>query len=55
MVEVKYRMGRKRVPVGEIDFIDLHPDWRLSTATRRIPFNIAEAKIFNLIYFRKSF
>lgn len=38
MVEVKYRMGRKRVPVEEIDFIDLHPDWRLSTATRRIPF-----------------
>lgn len=37
-VEVKYRMKRKRVPVEEIDFIDLHPDYRLSTTTRRIPF-----------------
>ena len=37
-VEVKYRMKRKRVTVEEIDFIDLHPDYRLSTTTRRIPF-----------------
>lgn len=37
-VEVKYRMRRKRVPVEEIDLIDLHPDYRLSSTTRRIPF-----------------
>lgn len=38
MVSVKHRMKRKIVPVSEIDFIDLHPDYRLSTTTRRIPF-----------------
>ena len=37
-VEVKYRMKRISVPVDEIDLIDLHPDYRLSTSTRRIPF-----------------
>lgn len=37
-VEVKYRMKRMMVDPGEIDFIDLHPDYRLSTTTRRIPF-----------------
>ena len=37
-VEVKYRMKRKMVPVEEIDLIDLHPDYRLSEVTRRIPF-----------------
>lgn len=37
-VEVKYRLGRKMVSLEDADFIDLHPDWRLSTATRRIPF-----------------
>lgn len=37
-VEVKYRMKRKMVKVDEIDLIDLHPDYRLSSATRRIPF-----------------
>lgn len=37
-VEVKYRMKRKMVPVGEIELIDLHPDYRLSSTTRRIPF-----------------
>lgn len=37
-VEVKYRMKRKMIPVEEIDLIDLHPDYRLSTTTRRIPF-----------------
>lgn len=37
MVEVKYRMKRKMVPVGEIDLIDLHPDYRLSEVMRRIP------------------
>ena len=38
MVEVKYRMRRKMVPVEEIELIDLHPDYRLSSTTRRIPF-----------------
>lgn len=38
MVEVKYRMKRKMVPVGEVELIDLHPDYRLSSTTRRIPF-----------------
>lgn len=37
-VKVKYRMKRTWVPVEEIDLIDLHPDYRLSTTTRRIPF-----------------
>ena len=37
-VEVKYRMKRLMVPVGEVDLIDLHPDYRLSTVSRRIPF-----------------
>lgn len=36
-VQVKYRMRRKMVPVEEIDLIDRHPDYRLSSATRRIP------------------
>lgn len=26
------------IPVSEIDLIDRHPDYRLSTTTRRIPF-----------------
>jgi hypothetical protein len=37
-VVVKYRMKRKVVPASEIDLIDLHPDYRLSSTTRRIPF-----------------
>lgn len=37
-VKVKYRMKRIELPVEEIDLIDLHPDYRLSTTTRRIPF-----------------
>ena len=37
-VEVKHRMKRKMVDVSEIDLIDLHPDYRLSTSVRRIPF-----------------
>lgn len=37
-VEVKYRMKRKMVPVEEIELIDLAPDYRLSSTTRRIPF-----------------
>lgn len=37
-VEVKYRMKRRMVKVSEIDLIDLHPDFRLSSTTRRIPF-----------------
>ena len=37
-VIVKYRMKRISVPVGEIDLIDLHPDFRLSETSRRIPF-----------------
>lgn len=37
-VVVKYRMRRKTVPASEIDLIDLHPDYRLSATTRRIPF-----------------
>lgn len=37
-VKVKYRMKRAEFPVEEIDLIDLHPDYRLSATTRRIPF-----------------
>lgn len=37
-VEVKYRMKRRMVKVEEVDLIDLHPDYRLSSTTRRIPF-----------------
>lgn len=37
-VVVKYRMRRKTVPASEIELIDLHPDYRLSSTTRRIPF-----------------
>lgn len=38
-VEVKYRMKRQMVPAdGGYDLIDLHPDYRLSSTTRRIPF-----------------
>lgn len=38
MVECKYRMKRKMFPVDEVELIDLHPDYRLSVVTRRIPF-----------------
>ena len=38
MVEVKYRMKRKMVKVEEAELVDLHPDYRLSETTRRIPF-----------------
>lgn len=31
-------MKRKTVPASEIELVDLHPDYRLSTTTRRIPF-----------------
>nr|DAW21987.1 MAG TPA: hypothetical protein [Bacteriophage sp.] len=31
-------MKRKMVPVEEVELIDLHPDYRLSSTTRRIPF-----------------
>jgi hypothetical protein len=37
-VQVKYRMKRKMVKADEIDLIDLHPDYRLSTSSRQIPF-----------------
>lgn len=37
-VEVKYRMRRKMVDLSEIQLIDLHPDYRLSSMTRRLPF-----------------
>lgn len=37
-VEVKYRMKRKMVDVEEVELIDLHPDYRLSEVSRRIPF-----------------
>ena len=37
-VKVKYRMRTEMVPIEEIDLIDLHPDYRLSETTRRIPF-----------------
>lgn len=38
MVEVKYRMRRKMVPVDEVQLIDLRPDYRLSETSRQIPF-----------------
>ena len=38
MVEVKYRMRRKMVPIDEVQLIDLHPDYRLSETSRQIPF-----------------
>ena len=37
-VEVKHRMKRKMVPIEEVELIDLHPDYRLSEVSRRIPF-----------------
>ena len=37
-VVVKYRMNRVTVPIDEVQLIDLHPDYRLSSTTRRIPF-----------------
>lgn len=37
-IEVKYRMKRRMVKADDYDLIDLHPDYRLSTTTRRIPF-----------------
>ena len=37
-VEVKHRMRRKMVDVEEVELIDLHPDYRLSEVSRRIPF-----------------
>lgn len=37
-IEVKYRMRRKMVNSDDYDLIDLHPDYRLSSTTRRIPF-----------------
>lgn len=38
LIQVKHRMKRKMVPVDEVELIDLHPDYRLSSTTRRIPF-----------------
>ena len=38
LIEVKYRMKRKMVSADDYDLIDLHPDYRLSSTTRRIPF-----------------
>lgn len=37
-IEVKHRMKRKMVDKDDYDLIDLHPDYRLSSTTRRIPF-----------------
>lgn len=37
-VLVKYRMKQIMLPVEEAELIDLHPDYRLSETTRRIPF-----------------
>lgn len=37
-LEVKYRMRRKMVDENDYDLIDLHPDYRLSSTSRRIPF-----------------
>ena len=31
-------MNRRMVPKDEYDLVDLHPDYRLSSTTRRIPF-----------------
>lgn len=38
LIEVKHRMKRKMVSKDDYDLIDLHPDYRLSSTTRRIPF-----------------
>ena len=37
-VVAKYRMKRITIPASEVELIDLHPDYRLSATTRRIPF-----------------
>lgn len=37
-IVVKYRMKRVTVPADDYDMIDLHPDYRLSETSRRIPF-----------------
>ena len=34
---MKYRMRREMVPVEQVELIDLHPDYRLSSTTRRLP------------------
>lgn len=52
MVEVKYRMKRKMVPVEEVELVDLHPDYRLSEEVRRIPFKLWRLRHY---YLRKSF
>lgn len=38
LIEIKYRMNRRMVQKDEYDLVDLHPDYRLSSTTRRIPF-----------------
>ena len=38
LIQVKYRMRRRFVPVSEVELIDLERDARLSTACRQIPF-----------------
>lgn len=37
-IVVKYRMNRVTVPADDYDLVDLHPDYRLSETSRRIPF-----------------
>lgn len=37
-IEIKYHMRRKMVDDQDYDLIDLHPDFRLSEISRRIPF-----------------
>lgn len=37
-IEIKHRMKRKMVSATDYDLVDLPPDYRLSSTTRRIPF-----------------
>ena len=37
-IEVKHRMKRKMVDKDDYDFLDLPPDYRLSSTVRRVPF-----------------
>lgn len=66
-IEVKHRMKRKWVNKDDFDLIDLHPDYRLSEASRQIPclnltdsvrISMGTSEIYTLVYFvncRKSF
>ena len=48
-IEVKHRMKRKIVEKDDYDLIDLHPDYRLSSTSRRLPFLKIKLRKQNLL------